>query len=161
MSDNRGNTINYVNKQEIKNIKQSSKKISLKDLYKKLNGSVAAVLGFISGNKLAIYLGGRGEDELIEMLAEQVGKLKGFIEYGTYSELEGIIAQLKIEFLEKSIDVISVVWNLAMANPVFATILISALIALGVYLVGNLALAVINKVQKEGKVKTDNKTLSI
>lgn len=48
-----------------------------------------------------------------------------------------------------------------MANPVFATILISALIALGVYLVGNLALAVINKVQKEGKVKTDNKTLSI
>ena len=161
MSDNRGNTINYVNKEELKNIKQSSKKILLKDLYKKLNGSVAAVIGFISGNKLTIYLGGRKEDELIKIIGEKIGELKGFLQYADVEFLERVFAQAKIALLEGSADVVSFLWNVAMSNPVFAAILVSALIALGVYLVGNLALAVINKVQKEGKVKTDNKALSI
>ena len=161
MSDNRGNTINYVNKEELKNIKQSSKKMLLKDLYKKLNGSVAAVIGFISGNKLTIYLGGIKEDELIKIIGEKIGELKGFLQYADVEFLERVFAQAKIALLEGSADVVSFLWNVAMSNPVFAAILVSALIALGVYLVGNLALAVINKVQKEGKLKTDNKALSI
>ena len=118
-------------------------------------------MGFITTNKLAIFLGGIGEDQLIKMLAIKLGELKGFLNNATYSQLEEFITKLGIDFLEGTIDVISVVWNFAMANPVFATILISALIALGIYVVGNLAMTVINKIQKSGEIKSENKSLSM
>lgn len=160
MSDNRGNRINYINKEEINKIETKERKISLKGLYNVFNGSVATVIGFIASNKLFTFIGGLTQDELIKIIAEEIGKLKGFLEYAEYTEIEAAWAKIKISLLENGIGAISYLWNLAVAYPAVATIVVTALIAGGAYLIGKIPQIILDHSKKSGQEKKANKSLS-
>lgn len=161
MKDNRGNTINYVNEDGLNEIKSENQKITFKSLYKKLNASVAAVIAFITTNQLTSFLGGMTEDELILLIGKEIGKLETLLKYEDFNALMTWFTGVKIAFLEGSADAISLLWNAAMTNPIVATILVTALIAGGAYLIGKIPLYFIDKAKKNGEIKMEQRNMAL
>ncbi len=160
MRDNNGNTIKYENKEALNNIRTKEEKRSLKDIYKAFRGIATAVAAWFAGNNVALFFGGMLEDDIIAILSEIVGELKGFLKYAEYNKLQELLANTAISAITASREILSLLWNLAVANPVVAGIVVGGLAAAGTFVVFKLGEIVVNKIAKKGQIKTEAKVMA-
>lgn len=132
------NQITYVNQQAI--IKNAVGQKSFRELLGYYKGSISAVLTFIMTNRLAVFLGGCSEDELMVWFGQQMI---------LHPELKGVITVTK--------DVVKVAWNALVANPNLCALVISGFVALGVTVAYGIKKIKTNRKLKKGRFVFDDK----
>ena len=132
MNENK-NEITNVNQQTI--IKNAEGQKSFRELVGFYKGSIASVLTFVMTNKVAVFLGGCKQDDLMFWLGEQAVK---------HPALKSIIVVTK--------DVIKVAWNLLVTQPELCALVISGFVALGVTIAHGVKKHKLKKQYKKGKI---------
>ena len=145
--------VTYRNEENLQAVPEETEKRSFKSLATYFKGSIAGLLGYLASNKIFVWAGNIGQDELIRMLQDLQTKYT----HGTLQpRMEPNLALAKI--FEVAGDFVSVSWATLMANPQLS----AAVIACGAIAIGTIKKCIANRRNKKsGKVKEAEKALSM